>query len=155
MSYIGIRKGSIIKNKEGYFCFKCDCYDSSITTYSGGRCWENNMLLYDNRQYKTRAELEDQLFIDFLNGDLHGAYGKFAPLNWNSCKVELTSEQKEHLRTLKERENKLFSEVAYSQNPEDKAKARLHYTEAHDLYEATRVMYYKEQLRLYNKSKSL
>jgi hypothetical protein len=93
MSYTGVRKCSIIKNHNNDYVLKCDCYDSSITINSnGGRNWHNDVQLYQNCSFKSRAELEKQLFKDFLDGNLHGSYGKFSSLNWHSCKVELPKE---------------------------------------------------------------
>jgi len=101
MSYYGIKNLKIIKTESGYNATGI-IYDSSIRSWDGKRIWHPCEHLYKN-SCTTREELERKLFEDFLDGNLHGACGKFASLNWNNSKIRLSEKDYEELKALEDK----------------------------------------------------
>lgn len=110
MSYCGIRKMKFITNEEGKYNISCECYDSSIRSYNGSRVWYKSTNLYKN-SFNTKAELEYAFFEDVLDGNIHGATGKFACLNWNNRKVNIPLEIQNKLQELNTKYWELSKEV--------------------------------------------
>lgn len=111
MSYYGIRKMKFVVNSEGKHNISCEFYDSSIRDYNGNRVWEKTENLY-GKGFDTKAELEEIFFKDVLDGNIHGASGKYACLNWHSRKVELPLEIKKELEELENKYWELSKEVS-------------------------------------------
>ena len=109
MSYYGVKNLKIIKTESGYNA-TCIWYDSSIRSWDGKRVWRLCENLYIN-SYKTKEELERKLFEDFLDGNLHGSCGKFAPLNWHTCKIRLSDAEYEELKALEDKKNHISNAV--------------------------------------------
>ena len=103
MSYYGIRNLKHVKQADGLWNVECDCYDSSIRDFQGHRVW-HHVEKFFNKNF-TKAELEYMLFQHFLDGNFHGACGKYAPLSWTNCKIRL-SEDKLNLLAILEKEYK-------------------------------------------------
>ena len=111
MSYYGIRKMKFVVNSEGKHNISCEFYDSSIRDYNGNRIWEKTENLY-GKGFNTKAELEKIFFKDVLDGNIHGASGKYSCLNWHSRKVELPLEIKKELEELENKYWELSKEVS-------------------------------------------
>lgn len=86
MSYMGIKNLKLIKNEEGKYNYICSAYDSSIRDYKGKRVWHDNVIVF--KEYYDKDKLEWLMFKDILNGNIHGAGGKFSCLGWNSRKKQ-------------------------------------------------------------------
>lgn len=99
MSYYGIRKLKLVKTEAGKYNYSCECYDSSITDFNGNRVWNPMEKLFKN-DYETKEALEFQMFKDVLDGNIHGAGGKFSCLSWNNRTIELSADKQKELDRL-------------------------------------------------------
>ena len=127
MSYYGVRKVKIIKKENGLYNVACEAYDSSITDYKGNRIWD----AYPNGIYKedkTKEEVEKQLFIDALDGNLHGVGGKYTCISWSNGSLTLPKEQVEELSILdKKRWDNNLSQEEKAQACEEYREKRYKY----------------------------
>lgn len=97
MSYYGIRNLKHVKQVDGLWNVECDYYDSSTRDFRGHRIWHHIETLFEENYSK--AELEYKLFQYFLDGNFHGACGKYAPLS--TGKVRLSEDNLNLITTLK------------------------------------------------------
>ena len=139
MSYYGIRNLKHVKQADGLWNVECDCYDSSIRDFQGHRVWHHVEKFFDKNF--TKAELEYMLFQHFLDGNFHGACGKYAPLSWTNCKVHL-SEDKLNLLAIIEKE---YTSTPYAETEK--------YNIARKKYNETRYKLYFEAWKQYLKDK--
>lgn len=86
MSYMGIKNLKLIKNDEGKYNYICSAYDSSIRDYNGKRVWHDDVIVF--KEYYDKDKLEWLMFKDVLNGNIHGAGGKYSCIGWNSRKKQ-------------------------------------------------------------------
>ena len=87
MSYDLVKNLKIVKTDNG-FNVACNIASSNIRTYDNKHVYEYVTRLFKN-DFDTKESIEYKLFELFLDGELQGACGKFAPLNWNNNKIEL------------------------------------------------------------------
>lgn len=109
MSYYGIRKLKLVKTEAGKYNYSCECYDSSITDFNGNRVW-NPMEKLFNKDYDTKEALEFAMFKDVLDGNIHGASGKYSCLSWNNRKIELSIGKQKELDRLNTIKNEILKE---------------------------------------------
>jgi hypothetical protein len=95
MSYYGIRKMKYKQTQAGMWTVACEYYDSSIWGYDDKRVWNTTEEFV--KPFNTKEELDDFLFQNFLDGNFHGSFGKFACLNWNNSTLKYTDEEQEQL----------------------------------------------------------
>lgn len=165
MSYYGIRKLKLVKTEAGKFNYSCECYDSSITDFNGNRVWNPMEKLFKN-DYETKEALEFQMFKDVLDGNIHGAGGKFSCLSWNNRTIELSAEKQKELDRLagiKDALRKEYYKWINSKdiqelekiNPQEVKQSKL-YLDTHkaiDDYENTRYKLWHETWQEYLKAK--
>ena len=111
MSYYGIKKMKYKHLQDGAWTVSCDCYDSSIWGRNNKRVWEH--VDQFTKPFATKEELDDFLFKNFLDGNLHGSFGKFACLNWNNSTLKFTDDEKQQLELIDKKyykENSIKSE---------------------------------------------
>ena len=135
MSYYGIRKQRIVQNEEGKYNIQCDIYDSSLRDYDGKRIWYTDKILF-NTWEDTKQDLEWKMFKDILDGNIHGASGKFSSIGWNSRKkqhlpnadewktlemIEISNRQLRH--DLSNKRNQLNGSVAKGWKTQEQAQA--------------------------------
>lgn len=165
MSYYGIRKLKLVKTEAGKFNYSCECYDSSITDYNGNRVWNPMEKLFKN-DYETKEALEFQMFKDVLDGNIHGAGGKFSCLSWNNRTIELSAEKQKELDRLAGIKDALRKEYYKWLNSKDiqelekinpqevkQSKLYLDTRKAIDDYENTRYKLWHETWQEYLKAK--
>ena len=122
MSYYGVRKVKVYQNKEnGLFNVSCDFYDSSVRNLDGTRYWQHADKWYND---DTKENIEYKLFIDTLDGNMHGTGGKYSCLAWGNNTVELSEEEQERLKEL---------DMLRWDNPEKAELQRLRDTEYKEL----------------------
>lgn len=109
MSYYGIRKLKLVKTEAGKYNYSCECYDSSITDYKGNRIWRPMEKLF-NKDYDTKEALELQMFKDVLDGNIHGAGGKYSCLSWDNRKTELSIGKQKELDRLNKIKNVMLED---------------------------------------------
>lgn len=98
MSYDLVKNLKIVKTDNG-FNVACNIASSNIRTYDNKHVYEYVTRLFKN-DFDTKESIEYKLFELFLDGELQGACGKFAPLNWNNNKIELSNKENRLLRLL-------------------------------------------------------
>lgn len=165
MSYYGIRKLKLVKTEAGKFNYSCECYDSSITDYNGNRVWNPMEKLFKN-DYETKEALEFQMFKDVLDGNIHGAGGKFSCLSWNNRTIELSADKQKELDRLagiKDALRKEYYKWINSKdiqelekiNPQEVKQSKLYLDtrKAIDDYENTRYKLWHETWQEYLKAK--
>lgn len=134
MSYMGIKNLKLIKNDEGKYNYICSAYDSSIRDWNGKRVWNDNVIVF--KEYYDKDKLEWLMFKDILNGNIHGASGKFSSIGWNSRKkqylpnadewktlemIEISNRQLR--RDLSNKRNELNGSVAKGWKTQEQAQA--------------------------------
>lgn len=107
MSYYGVRNLKHVKQADGLWNVECDCYDSSIRDFQGHRVWHHVEKFFDKNFNK--AELEFEVFKHFLDGNLHGACGKYAPVA--TGKVRLSEDNLNLVTTLE----KIYRDTPYAE----------------------------------------
>ena len=132
--YMGIKNLKLIKNDEGKYNYICSAYDSSIRDYKGKRVWHDNVIVF--KEYYDKDKLEWLMFKDILNGNIHGASGKFSSIGWNSRKkqylpnadewktlemIEISNRQLRH--DLSNKRNELNGSVAKGWKTQEQAQA--------------------------------
>lgn len=76
MSYYGVRSIKFVKNDQGLFNVSGKFYDSSIRNLDGTRHWHESIFF---NTWRTKEEMEDILFRDILDGNIHyTGGGKYA-----------------------------------------------------------------------------
>lgn len=98
MSYDLVKNLKIVKTDNG-FNVACNIASSNIRTYDNKHVYEYVTRLFKN-DFDTKESIEYKLFELFLDGELQGACGKFAPLNWNNNKIELNNKENRLLKLL-------------------------------------------------------
>ena len=70
--------------------------------------------------FATKEELDNYLFENFLDGNFHGSFGKFACLNWNNCTLKFTDDEKQQLELINKKyykensiKSKEYNELRY------------------------------------------
>lgn len=165
MSYYGIRKLKLVKTEAGKYNYSCECYDSSITDYNGNRVWNPIEKLFKD-DYETKEALEFQMFKDVLDGNIHGAGGKFSCLSWNNRTIELSADKQKELDRLagiKDALRKEYYKWINSKevhelekiNPQEVKQSKLYLDtrKAIDDYENTRYKLWHETWQEYLKAK--
>lgn len=165
MSYYGIRKLKLVKTEAGKYNYSCECYDSSITDYNGNRVWNPMEKLFKD-DYETKEALEFQMFKDVLDGNIHGAGGKFSCLSWDNRTIELSAEKQKELDRLagiKDALRKEYYKWINSKevhelekiNPQEVKQSKLYLDtrKAIDDYENTRYKLWHETWQEYLKAK--
>lgn len=99
MGYYGIKNLKIIQLENGKFNVSCDYYDSNIYDHDYKRIWHHSDK-FNLKDTETREETEFILFKDFLDGNLHGASGKFTCLEWGKNTVKLSEKEEQFLKRL-------------------------------------------------------
>lgn len=97
MSYYHIKNLKTIKTKNGYNA-EANIADSNVYDWNNRLIW-NKEVLYKN-DFETKEQLEYALFKEFLDGNLQGSCGKFAPLNFKNQKVTVSNREKEIINKL-------------------------------------------------------
>ena len=143
MSYYGIRNLKHVKQADGLWNVECDCYDSSIRDFQGHRVWHHVEKFFDKNF--TKAELEYMLFQHFLDGNFHGACGKYAPVS--TGKVRL-SEDKLNLLAILE---KIYRDTPYTDAEKRNAAYKKYNEVRYKLYFEAWKQYLKDK---YEKKKS-
>lgn len=98
MSYDLVKNLKIVKTDNG-FNVACNIASNNIRTYDNKHVYEYVTRLFKN-DFDTKESIEYKLFELFLDGELQGACGKFAPLNWNNNKIELSNKENRLLKLL-------------------------------------------------------
>ena len=118
MSYYGIKKMKYNQLQDGTWTVACDYYDSSIWSYDYKRVWNTTDKF--TQPFATKEELDDFLFRNFLDGNFHGSFGKFACLNWNNCTLKFTDDEKQQLELINKKyykensiKSKEYNELRY------------------------------------------
>lgn len=99
MSYTGVRKVKQIKDENGKWNISCEAYDSSIWTWDNKRAWDKYEKLF-KIGFDTKEELEQVLFREALDGNIHGLGGKYSCITWGNCKVQLSDKEKAIIESL-------------------------------------------------------
>ena len=136
MSYYGVRNLKHVKQADGLWNAECDCYDSSTRDFQGHRLWHHIEKLFDKNYNK--AELEYMLFQHFLDGNLHGACGKYAPLSTGKIRL---SEDKLNLVTTLE---KIYRDTPYTETEKRNAAYKKYSEVRYKLYFEAWKQYLKE-----------
>ena len=137
MSYYGIRNLKHVKQADGLWNAECDYYDSSTRDFQGHRVWHHVEKFFDKNF--TKAELEYMLFQHFLDGNFHGACGKYAPVATGKIRL---SEDKLNLLAIIEKE---YTSTPYAETEK--------YNIARKKYNETRYKLYFEAWKQYLKDK--
>ena len=118
MSYYGIKKMKYNQLQDGTWTVSCDYYDSSIRDYDYKRVWHTTEQF--TQPFATKEELDDFLFRNFLDGNFHGSFGKFACLNWNNCTLKFTDDENQQLELINKKyykensiKSKEYNELRY------------------------------------------
>ena len=98
MSYDLVKNLKIVKTDNG-FNVACNIASNNIRTYDNKHVYEYVTRLFKN-DFSTKESIEYKLFELFLDGELQGVCGKFAPLNWNNNKIELSNKENRLLKLL-------------------------------------------------------
>lgn len=106
MSYYKIKNYKIVKTNEGKFNVAGEIADSSIRDDRGRFIFHKSERIYKN-DYDTKESMEYALFKDFLDGELHGATGKFKILDWDNQEYLKLSEKEN--RVLTKLDNRRFN----------------------------------------------
>ena len=136
MSYYGVRNLKHVKQADGLWNVECDCYDSSIRDFQGRRVWHHIEKFFDKNF--TKAELEYMLFQHFLDGNLHGACGKYAPVSTGKIRL---SEDKLNLVTTLE---KIYRDTPYADAEKRNAAYKKYNEVRYKLYFEAWKQYLKE-----------
>ena len=139
MSYYGVRNLKHVKQADGLWNVECDCFDSSIRDFQGHRVW-HHVEKFFNKNF-TKAELEYMLFQHFLDGNLRGACGKYAPVA--TGKVRLSEDNLNLVATLE----KIYRDTPYT----DAEK----YNAAYKKYNEVRYKLYFEAWKQYLKETAM
>jgi hypothetical protein len=109
MSYYGIKNLKIVQTEDGKYNVACSYYDSSITDCNNNRVWHTTESLFKEGTI-AKAELEYNLFKDFLDGNFHvsGNCGKFNCLSWTNNKVVLSKEESDKIQELHDTKDSLL-----------------------------------------------
>ena len=137
MSYYGIRKQRIVQNEEGKYNIQCDIYDSSLRDYDGKRIWYKSKILFNN-WYDTKQDLEWQMFKDVLDGNIHGASGKYSCIGWNSHKQVLNKEETDMINYICELNTKVRHNLIEYRN--NMSKSNIPYEEYSETIEYKRML---------------
>lgn len=143
MSYYGVRNLKHVKQADGLWNVECDCYDSSIRDFQGHRVWHHIEKFFDKNF--TKAELEYMLFQHFLDGNFHGACGKYAPVSTGKIRL---SEDKLNLVTTLE---KIYRDTPYAETEKCNAAYKKYNEVRYKLYFEAWKQYLKDK---YEKKKS-
>lgn len=143
MSYYGIRNLKHVKQVDGLWNVECDYYDSSTRDFRGHRIWHHIETLFEENYSK--AELEYKLFQYFLDGNFHGACGKYAPLA--TGKVHLSEDNLNLVATLE----KVYRDTPYSEQEKRNATYKKYEEVRYKLYFEAWKQYLKDT---YKKKKS-
>lgn len=138
MSYYGVRNLKHVKQADGLWNVECDCYDSSIRDFQGHRVWHHVEKFFDKNF--TKAELEYMLFQHFLDGNFHGACGKYAPLSWTNRKVTLSEDNLNLVTTLR----KIYMDTPYTDAEKRNAAYKKYSEVRYKLYFEAWKQYLKE-----------
>ena len=118
MSYYGIKKMKYNQLQDGTWTVACDYYDSSIYSYDYKRVWKHTDRF--TQPFATKEELDNYLFENFLDGNFHGSFGKFACLNWNNSTLKFTDDEKQQLELINKKyykensiKSKEYNELRY------------------------------------------
>ena len=139
MSYYGVRNLKHVKQADGLWNVECDCYDSSIRDFQGHRVWHHVEKFFDKNF--TKAELEYMLFQHFLDGNFHGACGKYAPVA--TGKIRLSEDKLNLLAIIK----KEYTSTPYAETEK--------YNIAYKKYNETRYKLYFEAWKQYLKETAI
>ena len=143
MSYYGIRNLKHVKQADGLWNVECDCYDSSTRDFQGHRVWHHVEKFFDKNF--TKAELEFEVFKHFLDGNLHGACGKYAPVSTGKIRL---SEDKFNLLAILEKE---YKSIPYTETEKCSAAYKKYNEVRYKLYFEAWKQYLKDK---YEKKKS-
>lgn len=143
MSYYGVRNLKHVKQADGLWNVECDCYDSSIRDFQGHRVWHHVEKFFDKNF--TKAELEYMLFQHFLDGNFHGACGKYAPVS--TGKVRLSEDNLNLVTTLE----KVYRDTPYTDADKRNAAYKKYSEVRYKLYFEAWKQYLKDS---YKKKKS-
>lgn len=97
MSYYHIKNLKIIKTENGYNA-EANIADSSVYDWNDRLIWKKQVL-YKN-DFETKEKIEYALFEEFLDGNLQGSCGKFAPLNYKNQKIALSQKEQNLINKL-------------------------------------------------------
>ena len=143
MSYYGVKNLKHVKQADGLWNVECDYYDSSTRDFQGHRVWHHVEKFFDKNF--TKAELEYMLFQHFLDGNLHGACGKYAPVSTGKIRL---SEDKLNLLAILEKE---YKSIPYTETEKCSAAYKKYNEVRYKLYFEAWKQYLKDK---YEKKKS-
>lgn len=138
MSYYGVKNLKHVKQADGLWNVECDYYDSSTRDFRGRRVWHHVEKFFDKNF--TKAELEFEVFKDFLDGNFHGACGKYAPLSWTNRKVTLSEDNLNLVTTLE----KIYRDTPYTDAEKRNAAYKKYSEVRYKLYFEAWKQYLKE-----------